>query len=67
MNTTFISLEDRKKWIEKIVSLYKVERKSWVEEVSTTQYDVRNSAKSLMNFYEKQYCIVQEQKTHYDL
>lgn len=55
MNTTFISIKDKNMWIEKIVSLYDAEKRCWANEVSHTQYDVKNNVNFLMEFYEQKY------------
>lgn len=55
MNTSFISTANEDDWIEKIISLQKATKRNWVKEISKTQYDVRNNAEKLMEFYEDKY------------
>lgn len=55
MDTFFISTENKDIWVEKIASLQNATRKNWAKEISKTQYDVKNNAKKLMEFYESKY------------
>ncbi|MBQ3524271.1 MAG: glycosyltransferase [Clostridia bacterium] len=55
MDTFFVSIEDKNAWVDEIVSLQQTTRRSWAKEISKTQYDVKNNAKKLMEFYESKH------------
>ena len=52
MNTEFLPINDEDLWVEKIIALKDVQKKSSAHEISLTNYDAENSANTLMDFYE---------------
>lgn len=59
MNTSFLSIENEEAWINTILSLQNAKKRNWAKEISETQYDVKNNANKLMEFYEQKYRMCQ--------
>ncbi len=55
MNTTFLPITNEDVWVDKIISLQNEKKKNWVNEVSQTAFDIKSSAKILMDFYEHKF------------